>query len=412
MLKNFLFVLSRFRASSLLNIIGLSVAFTVFIIIMMQADYDLRFDKSVKNSDRIFRIEFIGGISGERQAVICRPMLELIFKASPHIVAGSLMSGWTSESFLKVENEGKQSLFKVIGQGIDSAFVSVFQPEMVEGSAHAIEDPNTVLIPLSLARKMFGQTSAVGKQVQADNNTSQTIGAVYRDFPDNSSVQNAVYYNIGNENKNSWGNFNYNAFVLLDNPAVVAEVVEQMRKAIPLDNEVFRFGENHTFRLDALKDLHFINDVSWDRTPKASRQKLALLFAIAFAILIIAAINFVNFSMALVPGRIRSINTQKILGATLTELRVKLVSEAAIMCLVSFVLALILVYMLSDVQLVAGLIDAKMNLLAFPRLIGLSAVIALALGVFAGLYPAFYSTSVPPALALKGTFGLSPQGRM
>jgi putative ABC transport system permease protein len=377
---------------------------------MMQVDYDMNFDRTTPNSERIFRIEALN-IVESTQAVICRPMAELLFRSSPHIEAGTLMEGFFGTSYFSVGNEW----YNLPTRGVDSAFVALFKPEIIEGTARALDEPDKVIIPQSIAQRLFGNDEAVGKELKISGTKARTIGAVYRDFPENSSLPNAVLHSIGSENRDVWSNFNYHAYVLLDSPEAADEVLTQMRAALPAEvgngESTLKFGAEQTFRLDALPELHFISDVSWDTTPKASRSKIALLFAIAVAILLIAAINFVNFSMALVPGRIKSINIQKILGATRARLRLSLIAEATLMCLVSFLSALLFVALLSDVPTVASLVDARMSLRHFPVLIALTAATAIVLGIVAGAYPAFYSTSVQPAFVLKGSFGLTMHGK-
>ena len=409
MIKNFLFVLKRFRTSSILNILGLSVAFAVFIIILMQANYDSSFDKSVKDSDRIYRVEIVHSAE-EKQALVNRPLAEIIFESSPHIVAGTLIPSFMAgNGFIMVEDAGKWSGYKETMLAASPGFAQVFQPKMLEGTGKALEEPNSVLIPESMARKFFGKQSAIGKQLGKEKNW--TVGGVYRDFPANSSVDNAIYYPIGDENKTNWDNWNYTVFIRLDNPVSAKDIEVNVMQYLPKEIADQWGDYRPEIQLTKLTDLHFTNDVKYDTTPKASRQKLAVLYAIAIAILVIAGINFINFSMALVPGRIRSINTQKILGASQANLRWDMISEAALMCLISFLFSLCLVYLVSNISLVSGLIDADMSLLQFPYLIGFTLIIALVLGLLSGIYPAFYSTSFQPALVLKGSFGLTQQGR-
>lgn len=87
-IRNFLSVLRRFKMATLLNILGLSVAFAAFMIIMMQLNYDWNFDKFHSDSDKIFRVEYIN--KNDVQAIMSRPMTELFFASSPHITAGTL----------------------------------------------------------------------------------------------------------------------------------------------------------------------------------------------------------------------------------------------------------------------------------------------------------------------------------
>ena len=136
-----------------------------------------------------------------------------------------------------------------------------------------------------------------------------------------------------------------------------------------------------------------------------------VLFAIAFVILLIAGINFTNFSTALTPMRIKSINTQKVLGSPDSVLRTSLLGEAVIVSIVAYLISLGLLFIAGQ-TFVASLVDADMSFSAQSGIIMTTAAIAVAVGVLAGIYPACYITSFPPALVLKGSFGLSPKGRV
>lgn len=174
----------------------------------------------------------------------------------------------------------------------------------------------------------------------------------------------------------------------------------------------FEWGEENSLdlRLTSLPDVHFLNNVDFDSMPKASRQTLLVLFSIAFVILIIAGINFTNFSTALTPMRIKSINTQKVLGSSDRTLRGSLLVEAVCVSLFAYLLSLLFLYIIPKTPVVS-LVDADISFGAQPMIIAGTAVIAAIVGVLAGLYPSYYVTSFPPALVLKGSFGLSLAGR-
>ena len=407
MIKNFLFILNRFKTSSILNILGLSVAFAVFIIIMMQVDYDYHFDTFHKNSDRIYRVELVQ--DDGKGAIFNRPVAELWFQSSPHIVAGALTEPWTDKMLVNIEKNGSKFTSTEDKQKVSSNFPQVFQFTMMEGSEKALEEPAGVVIPQSLSQKLFGKESALDKQI----GENAIVKGVYKDFPANSLLKNCIYYPISkDENIKAWGTWQYVVYVRLDASEAAAGVRENMiqilRKSLSddLGDEVKKIS----VQLTTLPDLHFTTDVQSDFTPKSSRQTLYILFSIAIAIIAIAAINFTNFSVALIPRRVRSINTQKVWGATTNRLRILLITEAIGISLTAYVLALIWIYMASQTP-IAGLLDSGIHLFAHPGLLVVTAFIALITGVFSGLYPAFYTTSFQPAMALKGSFGLSPQGR-
>ncbi len=411
-LKNFLSVIRRFKLAMVLNILGLSVAFAAFMIIMIQLDYDLGFDKFHKDSDKIYRVEFMQETSA--YAILSRPLAERFFESSPAILAGTITNPWAKEVFFQVERNGMINSFEENTMSVSPEFTDVFTFDFVEGSKDALKTPMHTIIPLSVSKKLFGNEPAIGQQLVSTWGTL-TVGAVYRDIPVNSVVNNCIYVPMQEgENKQNWGNSSYHVYIRINdssNAPLLFENFKQHFDAKAVFGESFDYETSGiSMRLTALPDIHFVTDVLYDNTPKTSKQTLSILFVIAIVIVVIAGINFTNFSTALTPMRIKNINTQKVLGARQGIIRLSLVSEAIFISLLSYLVALGLV-VLFHLSPLAKFIDADLSLMAHPLIIGGTALIALITGLLAGLYPARYMTSFAPALVLKGSFGLSPKGR-
>lgn len=412
-IRNFLSVLKRFKLATFLNVLGLSVAFAAFIILMMQVNFDLGFDRFHKKTDRIFRVELVHDNGVSCQAVICRPLIDAIIQSSPHIEKGALINPWRQQVTFAVEQNGSEQVYKENVNQIYPDFLSIFDFEMVEGDLDALNAPEKVILPESMARKIFGNRPAVGNILKQEKGTC-TVAGVYKDFPRNSIIQNLIYIPISEkENLNEWGNWNYHFYLLLDDPSVKDDIMPNFIAHFDFSKVSTEHDDlsKATFRLDALPDIYFDHTIEYDAiSGKGSRQTVTLLWLIAVLIVVIGGINFTNFSTALTPLRIKSINTQKVLGASDNALRFALLTEAVVISLLSWGIALLMVYGVSHTSL-AGLVEADMSFAMNSSLIAWSGVLALAVGVLAGLYPAFYITSFAPALVLKGSFGLSPRGR-
>lgn len=416
-LRNFFSVLRRFKAASVLNVLGLSIAFVAFMLIMMQVNYDYTFDCSHRNADAIFRVDIVHGSKGS-QAIICRPFARAFTESSPHIKGGCLLNAWVGSPFFYVEQNGQRTGYRENAWEVTPGLLDVIHFDMLEGTAQALDEPGSVILPESMAKKIFGNETAVGKQLIAPNveMNAQIIKGVYKDFPRNSALQNVIYVAMNpKENYDNWGNWNYFFFVRLDDPPNKENVLDNFKSnfnAKEVFGNEFEWGGEESFdlRLTSLPDVHFLNNVDFDSMPKASRQTLLVLFSIAFVIIIIAGINFTNFSTALTPMRIKSINTQKVLGSSDRMLRGSLLVEAVGVSTFAYLLSLLFLYVIPKTP-VASLVDADISFGAQPMIIAGTAVIAVIVGVLAGLYPSYYVTSFPPALVLKGSFGLSLAGR-
>lgn len=407
----------KFLVPSVLNVIGLAVAFASSFVILTQVAYDYTFDKGIEDHDNIFRIEVTGALFDECSPVISKPASDIIGH-QPHVLSYSAAQwSWTEQSSIEVESHGGyeriQNIDFVCGFG---DFLSTFSPRMISGKTADMAQPNHVLIPLSLANKIFGSADCVGRQFYREDHESdpepKTVAGVFADFPSNSSVPNAVMIDLpSNELKRyeSWGRFNNSLYIKVDNAAVVDEVINSARqeilKACPEQESIW--GKEGALSARPLADVHF-SDLSIDTGASMSRSTIWLLLSLAIAIIVVAAINFTNFSLAETPLRIASINTRKVLGDSVAHLRFGLIAECVATCVVAFAVGMI-VLACADNYLTDSLV--KGDPMSNYGIMALWLVIAVVTGVVAGAYPSYYVTSFPPALVLKGSFGLSPRGK-
>ncbi len=409
--RNFLSVLRRFKMATTLNILGLSIAFASFMVILMQLDFDYNFDRMHPQADRIFRVERVWDT--DAAPPFSRPMAEAFMKSSPHIVAGALVSTrMTNKEYLSVETPNGKRFYEEAVIRAYPSYTDVFGFHFTEGSGSSLEDPEKILIPAGMARKFFGDEPAVGQLLKSGEQT-YTIGGVYTDFPDNSCIKNPIIKQIPPlENIDRWDNNSYYFYVRLDDPAYATEITDAFKQnfdAAALGSRLAWVGLAG-YRLTQVTDTHFVQDTSHDYTAKSSRSTLLILLTIAFVIIGIAGINFTNFSMALTPLRIKSVNTQKVLGGDDATIRGSLLTEAVSISLISYLLALGCLFLLPH-TIVGMLVNADLSPAVHPLIAGGAALLALATGVLAGIYPSWYITSFSPALVLKGSFGLSPKGR-
>ena len=414
-IRNLVHVLRRFKLAALLNVLGLSVAFAAFMIIMTGVKFDFSFDRFHQHHDRIFRLE--GSLGGTYYAFTSRPVAEQFFQSSPHIVAGTVIDFAGIDVFVKFDEESnafdEENVFREHLAFVSNEIFDVFTFDIVEGAKDVFDLPSHIMIPQSFARKLFGDEPAVGRQVYSyrlhtrDATTLFTIGAVYRDFPANSIIQNIVYAPVSDDFEMShWAAFNIKAFIRVNDVSNVDLLLQNFMRSdvFPSEWDRTQFG-GIGLRLSPLSGIRFATDVSHDIIPKRSLQMLMILFAIGIIIILIAGINFTNFSMALMPMRVKNINTQRVLGAQQNTIRLMLIVEAIVFTVVSYLIATLFIKLFSESLLWGELLASDL------LVIGGTALVAIVLGILVGLYPAYFITSFAPALALKGNYGLSPKGK-
>lgn len=423
MIRNLLYLFKRFKTAVVLNLFGLTIAFAAFLLIVMQVDYEMNYDAMHSKSGRTFRLEANHG-EFEHNAIHCLMFSDAFVNSSAHITDYSyrypFYGGERYCQIDEVDDQGEAKVFKENFQLCLPNISDVFDFHMKEGSVECLSIPGSVLIPESVAKRLFDKQSAIGKRIrmsgssgwQPVSTTILTIGGVYKDFPGNTTVQNRIYVPMDQLGllKSSWQMYANEIYVTLDDPLNKEEVLDHFNKTFDFAKSQMGSAQEIALRLTPLKDIYYTHDTTFDFNPKGHRETNYVLLGIAFLILFIAGINFTNLTTSLIPLRLKTINTHRVLGCSIYKLRAISLIESIVICLISYILALFIVNDLSYTP-IANWVDADIRLSQYKGLILLTALIAILTGCLAGLYPAIRSTSYAPALVLKGSFGLSPKGK-
>lgn len=423
MIRNLLYLFKRFKTAVVLNLFGLTIAFAAFLLIVMQVDYEMNYDAMHSISGRTFRLEANHG-EFEHNAIHCLMFSDAFVNSSAHITDYSyrypFYGGERYCQIDEVDDQGEAKVFKENFQLCLPNISDVFDFHMKEGSVECLSIPGSVLIPESVAKRLFDKQSAIGKRIrmsgssgwQPVSTTILTIGGVYKDFPGNTTVQNRIYVPMDQLDllKSSWQMYANEIYVTLDDPRNKEEVLDHFNKTFDFAKSQMGSAQEIALRLTPLKDVYYTHDTTFDFNPKGHRETNYVLLGIAFLILFIAGINFTNLTTSLIPLRLKTINTHRVLGCSIYKLRAISLIESIVICLISYILALFIVNDLSYTP-IANWVDADIRLSQYKGLILLTALIAILTGCLAGLYPAIRSTSYAPALVLKGSFGLSPKGK-
>ena len=423
MIRNLLYLFKRFKTAVVLNLFGLTIAFAAFLLIVMQVDYEMNYDAMHSKSGRTFRLEANHG-EFEHNAIHCLMFSDAFVNSSAHITDYSyrypFYGGERYCQIDEVDDQGEAKVFKENFQLCLPNISDVFDFHMKEGSVECLSIPGSVLIPESVAKRLFDKQSAIGKRIrmsgssgwQPVSTTILTIGGVYKDFPGNTTVQNRIYVPMDQLDllKSSWQMYANEIYVTLDDPLNKEEVLDHFNKTFDFAKSQMGSAQEIALRLTPLKDVCYTHDTTFDFNPKGHRETNYVLLGIAFLILFIAGINFTNLTTSLIPLRLKTINTHRVLGCSIYKLRAISLIESIVICLISYILALFIVNDLSYTP-IANWVDADIRLSQYKGLILLTALIAILTGCLAGLYPAIRSTSYAPALVLKGSFGLSPKGK-
>ena len=416
-MKNFIAILRRYSVAMVMNFVGLVLALTAFLVLMLQVGYQMNFDKNHPTSGRIYRVDKVGAADDDIfKNIIPRGYADDIISSSPHIVAGSIDCPFIGETVFNaiLDNDSPAFVFKSKANVIYPDFFKVFGTEFIEGSAEALDDLSQIAIPESLAKKLYGNESAIGHilthnegyQFGAGRTKEFSVGAVYKDFPENSQIGNHIYLHVGSLHEGNYGGANFACWVLLDS-SDNKELVEQNF------NESYNYTDSDwltDIELTPIEDIYFEDEGStiW---KTGSRKQAWMLICISILVMLIGGINYATFFTSLAPMRVKAVNTRKVLGSSIGKLRGELILEAVLFCFAAFSIALAVISPVSRWLMSQGISDMAFDFTSQFSLILITGSISIVIGLVAGLYPSFYVTSLPTAFALQGNFAFSIAGR-
>lgn len=427
--RNFLTTLRRYKISSLLNVIGLTLAFTAFYVIMTQVWWELGYNRSLHEADRIYLVENEDWYEpGKWSSWLNRPVPERVIASTAGVEVGGCMWGDFGSGTCWTSNEPSfgYNKFSASCGSVSLPFLDVFAFRSVEGDVHDLGKPKSVIVSREAAERM---RVGVGSLIWVDTDEPQPDGAmevvaVFEDFPDNSLLGECeVVKNLGETNLYTTSEWSFNYFVKFRPGADPDEfarqwtnVNQEMQReaaekraaagdAADDDDESGIYG----VRLSPVSDLYFESD-SQAPCRQGSVVTTYTLLGIAVLVIVLAFINFVNFFFALVPVRIRTVNTFKVFGAPASSLRFNFVFEAFGLVLIALLAAWYVSFALQGTEF-ASYISASLALSQNLEVVGLVAVVAFVMALAASLYPAWYITSFAPALVVKGSFGGTRSGR-
>lgn len=394
-----------------INLLGLVVALTAFIIIMSHVEFERNYDRSYPTSGRIFRVDCPGNEETFR-SILPNAFARDVINSSAHIEAGTMLMPYLGEILFFTENGDEKSVgYRLSCDLVQPGFTEVFGVNILEGDSSSLTVPGKAIIPESMAEMLF-HGDATGKTLETEPSYffpegKITVGAVYEDFPANSNLRNSIYFAIDERTTPySYGAANFICYLLLDSPESAKNVENEF-------NSTFDFNQSwmSPIELIPMEDIYFMGQ-GGDGTVfySGNRNTTILLTAIAILVLFSGVLNFANFFTSLAPVRIRNINTRKIAGASTASLRASLTCESLIISIAALIVSFFLAGWLSEALAAGSLLNGIFSFESTGIILTVSAITIVS-GIAAGLYPGWYATSYPPALVLKGDFGLSRGGR-
>jgi putative ABC transport system permease protein len=410
MLKHHLTVairsLIRHKGSALINLIGLTIGMAGCFLILLYVQDELSFDRRHENGHRIYRLVL------ERRA----PERISLDVSTPPPLAPALLNDFPqiihAVRFLNLDNptplvaNGEKRFYEKRFFFADPSVFEVFTLPLVQGdSKTALQKPNAVVITAETAQRYFGKEDPMGKSLTINNYLDLEIAGVVQNPPPNSTIQfdflasfSTLYGWLGKGFVDNWQNNSGHTYLLLSENFPPEE----------LENQLPGFIKRYLSATSPLKQIHLqplhrIHLHSYQDYRLASGgdiRSVYLLSAVAFFVLLIACINFINLTTARSLHRSREVGIRKVMGATKRQLVQQFLGEALLLTALVLLIAVVMVELALPHfhALIGRALSVDNNQSLWLGLLG----IGLFAGLLSGSFPAFILSSFQPVHALKG----------
>ncbi len=414
MLKNLLRValrnFMRDKWYSLLNILGLTIGITFSVFLIFYIKDELSYDRYNEKADRIYRIEaFVKEPDKDtmRWAITPFPMAQALSKDYPEVEEATRL--WGNPGNKTMFKNGALRFYEDKVMYADSNLFRVFTYKFIQGNANtALTAPNSLVLTQSLAEKYFGDhKSYIGKTLENANGDVYKITAVIKDVPKNSHIIfNALISrsSLPADFANNWGGFGFYTYVLLK-PHVNA--VAFQKKLAPVYDKYLapifaQFNIKMRFGLQPITSIHLHSDATNEPEDLGSMSYIYIFSAVAFFMLLIACINYMNLTTARSARRAKEIGIRKVTGSTKSQLVLQFLVESTLTAVVALLLSIgFIALLLPTFNSISGKSISFATLFQPDTLLTLLAIIVF-VGFVGGSYPAFYLSKFNPVNVLKG----------
>lgn len=424
--------LNKRRGFSLLNIFGLVLGMTACLLILQYVVYERSYDDFHPRAGQIYRLRldaFQNGQLAWQSATVYPAFAPTLKREFPEVRNACRLHD--AECIMSNPKTNVKFAEKK-GYYADPAFLQMFAVDLLAGNAEtALSGPDKILLSESTARRYFGRTDVLGEQLLVkDPSLFQTyeVSGVFRDYPANSHLvldYLVSYATLGkivaqawsdttNATETSWGWYDFYTYLEFQpgtDPAV-------FQKKLPGFVEKYidsRYAERQLnlrthVDLIALPDIHLYSNVNQEAEVNGDGRAVSVLLLIAFFILAIAWINYVNLATARSIERGREVGVRKVLGAGKGQLMRQFLAESLLLNLLAFVLSLILASLVLPAFNQFTGKEISLTFLGNPWFWGLTGGVLVAGSILAGLYPAFVLSAFRPVSVLKGLLKRSSGG--
>ena len=401
--------LLKYKGYSFINLFGLALGMAACLLILLFVNNELDFDGIHKKKTNIYRLDEVqtfGGLTPQKVALSMYPMGPNLLADYPEIV--NFTRYWTMGRTL-VESDNKQYYIGEIAR-VDTSFLEMFDFELTNWRVEdTFQDMFDVIISESTAQRIFGDVDPIGQLLKLPNDdVNMKVTAVMADVPENSHLQFDALVSTrawDDENRrNGWGSNYLNTYLQLANNVDIAALEGKFDEFLVkfMGEEVLDYYE---LFLQPLSEVHLESmDITHDYNnyKKFARSSVDIFLILAFFVLLIASINFMNLSTARAATRSREVGVRKSVGAFKAQITSQFIVESVLLSL--FALAIAIGLCFASINSLTQIIDRPLSLSLFfePMNFLVILLVAILIGFMSGIYPALVMSKFNPVIALKG----------
>lgn len=392
---------------SLMNVLGLTIGITFCLFLIFYIKDELSFDRYHVNADRVCRIvSYIKEPEKNNDWTSTQMPLGPQLKKDYPEVEESLRLVNRERTLFKF---GNTSYFENKLYYSDSTIFKLFTYKFLEGSPDkALTLPNSIVITKALALKYFGKNeSALGQTLKTPNDELYKITAVIEDIPKNSHITfNALMSltSLPNDQNQNWGNFSNYTYVLLKQNT---DVKKFEAKLLPMYQKYMaaifaQYNIKIRYGVMPITSIHLHSEFKGEPEELGSMSYIWIFSAVAFFMILIACINYMNLTTARSARRAKEIGIRKVTGSSRQQLISQFLGESLLTAFIALLLSFgLLMLLLPAFNSMSGKFFTLQTLLQ-PTNILLMFVIVILTGLLGGSYPAFYLSGFKPVSILKG----------
>jgi len=397
---------------SILNISGLAIGIACFVLIMLYVNHELNYDRFNEHFDDIYRVAVDAKIGN---TVIKQTWTPASMPAAMYEEFAEIRAITRIYERSQTVTIGDQVYNEERAAAVDSFFSEIFTLTFLEGSSEKVlNEPGQVLIDRTTARKYFGNEPAYGQVIMIRDTIPLTILGVYEDFPSQSHFHFNILFSLvsleGTYNNTDWFSNNFVTYMRLEpgypETELEAKLPDFVNKYL-YEGTYEKQADDENFwklYLQNIREIHLGSDLNGEIESNGNLSYIRIFSIVAFLILIVACINFMNLTTASSSIRTREVGVRKTNGASRGMLQQQFFAEAIIVSILAMILAMGLVESLMGTYQNFTSREIQMqymdNFLIIPGLIGLAIVV----GLLSGSYPALYMSnfSTIDSLGFKG----------